>query len=70
MQYLVQQREDFQNLSKGSENLGMTLERLGEIVEGNFADMCGKHYVLCLWGTSEYFKKGEDGERELKSTSF
>ena len=32
----------FQKLSQGSETLDMTSDRLGEMFEGDVADMCGK----------------------------
>ena len=34
---------DFQKFSYGSETLGMTSEGLGEMFEGDFADLCAKN---------------------------
>ena len=34
---------DFQKLSYGSETLGITSEGLGEMFEGDFANMCAAH---------------------------
>ena len=48
MLYLAGQREEFQKLSKGSETLCMTSEGLGEMFEGDFADMCAANFRWCL----------------------
>ena len=41
---------DFQKLSQGSETSDMTSERLGEMFEGDSADMCGEKFLLVSMG--------------------
>ena len=48
--YLVGQGGYFQKLSYGSETSDMTSEGLGEMFEGDSADMCGGKFPLMLMG--------------------
>ena len=60
----------FQKLSSGSETLDMTSERLGEMFEGDSADMCaGKFLLVSMVGRAEGLTCADPGARTPISAS-
>ena len=54
---------NFQKFSRGSETLGMTSEELGEMFEGDSADMCTVKFPLMLMGGRANGQACADGEQ-------
>jgi hypothetical protein len=63
MQFLGGKRGYFEKLSKGSKTSVMTSDGLGEVFEGDSADMCGGKFPLVLMGGRANGQVCADGER-------
>ena len=57
----------FEKLSKGSKTLDMTSEGLGEVLEGDSANMCSGIFPLVLMGGRVNVQACADSEREPPS---